>query len=451
MIALRLAALLIAVASISPSFAVTLPFQTTFNCAESHGYSATYGTGWQSGMNCDGMTGSLGSTCSPGDHPSWVISEANMPTGGGGRGLKVFVGGPNRNNGSGGIAIPLDATVQEFWIRLYMKYPLGMRSTIGGEDWGHKILWITGPPNLATILEPDPDGIKIWNQGQSSEIVKNTSWTWNQIWGHATPGSNLTADGLWHLWEMRVKYNDGSNNGIQQVWVDNVLRLDASNLNITTGGANHIRVHVNQAGVEGGVCVPIYFDDIAVSTTGRIGPLESTTYTVTPSSGANGSISPNTAQTVNSGSTTAFTVTPAGGYTASVGGTCGGSLVGTTYTTNAIVADCTVSATFLDVMLSVLSGLSPTGDQATPGTSIALALTTDENATCRYDLNGVSDYDLMSNYTTTGGTSHSATVTVRKGGVYEPTAKCRDAAGNTSASPAWRFAIPDDPKRRVLH
>ncbi len=72
----------------------------------------------------------------------------------------------------------------------------------------------------------------------------------------------------------------------------------------------------------------------------------STTYTVTPSAGANGTISPSTPQTVNSGSTTAFTVTPSGGYTTSVGGTCGGSLVGATYTTNAITANCTVSASF---------------------------------------------------------------------------------------------------------
>jgi hypothetical protein len=71
-----------------------------------------------------------------------------------------------------------------------------------------------------------------------------------------------------------------------------------------------------------------------------------TTHTVTPSAGPNGSISPNTPQTVNDGTTRQFTVTPNAGYSASVGGTCGGSLVGTTYTTNAITADCTVSATF---------------------------------------------------------------------------------------------------------
>ncbi len=70
------------------------------------------------------------------------------------------------------------------------------------------------------------------------------------------------------------------------------------------------------------------------------------THTVTPSAGANGSISPNTPQTVNYNGTMTFTVTPNTSYTASVGGTCGGALVGNSYTTNAITADCTVVASF---------------------------------------------------------------------------------------------------------
>jgi hypothetical protein len=69
-------------------------------------------------------------------------------------------------------------------------------------------------------------------------------------------------------------------------------------------------------------------------------------YTVTPSAGANGTISPNTAQTVAYNTNRTFTVTPNSGYSASVAGTCGGSLVGTTYTTNAITANCTVVASF---------------------------------------------------------------------------------------------------------
>jgi hypothetical protein len=72
------------------------------------------------------------------------------------------------------------------------------------------------------------------------------------------------------------------------------------------------------------------------------------TYTVTPSAGTNGTITPNTPQTVNSGSTTSFTITPNTGYqtVTPVGGTCGGTLTGNTYTTTAITAPCTVSPTF---------------------------------------------------------------------------------------------------------
>jgi len=70
------------------------------------------------------------------------------------------------------------------------------------------------------------------------------------------------------------------------------------------------------------------------------------TWTVTPLAGAHGGINPSTPQIVTHGTSTTFTITPNTGYRASVGGTCGGTLVDTTYTTNAITAACTVSATF---------------------------------------------------------------------------------------------------------
>ena len=68
-------------------------------------------------------------------------------------------------------------------------------------------------------------------------------------------------------------------------------------------------------------------------------------FTVTPS-GMNVTISPSSAQTVNSGETQAFTVTPSTGYTtsATVGGTCAaGSWSGSTYTTGSVTANCTVT------------------------------------------------------------------------------------------------------------
>jgi hypothetical protein len=73
------------------------------------------------------------------------------------------------------------------------------------------------------------------------------------------------------------------------------------------------------------------------------------TYTVTPSAGAGGSISPATAQSVSHGTSTSFTITPDSGYAIGTVTGCGGSLAGNTYTTGAITGSCSVSATFTGV------------------------------------------------------------------------------------------------------
>ncbi len=79
-------------------------------------------------------------------------------------------------------------------------------------------------------------------------------------------------------------------------------------------------------------------------------------YAVTPSAGPNGSISPNTPQTVNYDGTTSFTVTPYSGYYVSSVTGCGGTLSGSTYTTGPITASCTVSASFS--MIPPVAGFS---------------------------------------------------------------------------------------------
>lgn len=76
-------------------------------------------------------------------------------------------------------------------------------------------------------------------------------------------------------------------------------------------------------------------------------------YSVSPSAGANGTISPSAVQQVSAGGRATFTVTPANGYRAAVGGTCGGALSGTTYTTNPVNQNCTVQATFTLITYTV--------------------------------------------------------------------------------------------------
>src|SRR5262249_43507732 len=69
------------------------------------------------------------------------------------------------------------------------------------------------------------------------------------------------------------------------------------------------------------------------------------TYTVTDTAVANGTITP-ASQTINYNAMGSLTVTPNTGYHVDTVTGCGGTLSGSTFTTGAVTADCTVTATF---------------------------------------------------------------------------------------------------------
>lgn len=70
------------------------------------------------------------------------------------------------------------------------------------------------------------------------------------------------------------------------------------------------------------------------------------TWVVTPQAGPGGSLDPSTPQVVEDGDTISFDVVPDAGHVVQAVTGCGGTLVGLVYTTAAVTADCTVSATF---------------------------------------------------------------------------------------------------------
>lgn len=118
-------------------------------------------------------------------------------------------------------------------------------------------------------------------------------------------------------------------------------------------------------------------------------------YTVTPEAGAGGAISPATAQSVNHGTTTSFTVNPDAGYAIDQVSGCGGSLSNNTYTTGAITAACTVSATFVELDPLVLS--AEAGDSQ-------VTLSWNEIGADRYDLIYATDPDFdPANYSAYAG------------------------------------------------
>ncbi|MDV7393513.1 choice-of-anchor U domain-containing protein, partial [Arthrospira platensis SPKY1] len=74
-------------------------------------------------------------------------------------------------------------------------------------------------------------------------------------------------------------------------------------------------------------------------------------YTVTATADANGTIDP-ASRLVNHGEATSFTLQPNSGYRVATVTGCNGSRSGSTYTTGAITANCTVEATFAETAIA---------------------------------------------------------------------------------------------------
>lgn len=98
-----------------------------------------------------------------------------------------------------------------------------------------------------------------------------------------------------------------------------------------------------------------------------------TTYEVTATAGTGGTISP-ASVTVDSGGTTSFTVTPSSGYAISGVTGCGGTLSGDTYTTGAVTANCSVTASF--VAQYTVTAIAGTGGTISPSSALVNAADT---------------------------------------------------------------------------
>lgn len=146
----------------------------------------------------------------------------------------------------------------------------------------------------------------------------------------------------------------GYNSGSGTVSFSSVDVAYNGNYDFTVTASAAAHHHISSVAVTSGTCSVAQQSGNSMSATYRASSVTGAcqitatfaidTFTVTSTvSGANGTISPSVP--ADYGSTKEFTLTPDANYHSSASG-CNGSLVGNTYTTGAITADCTVTASF---------------------------------------------------------------------------------------------------------
>jgi len=149
---------------------------------------------------------------------------------------------------------------------------------------------------------------------------------------------------------------------------------------------------------------------------------------------------------------------------ATTSATVGNNTVTFYYLANSTYSNCTIKVTDaaenssntinipsftvnVDTTPPVRSNGSPNNGYTFPEgtTSVTISLQTDENATCKFQLNGNLDYDSLSNtFSITGNTTHSITLSGLTAGDEYAFVRCMDSAGNknTDSYTGIHFIIP---------
>lgn len=96
-----------------------------------------------------------------------------------------------------------------------------------------------------------------------------------------------------------------------------------------------------------------------------------------------------------------------------------------------------------DSTTPVRSAGSPSGSQSAGTTQVTLSLTTDESATCKYSTSAGTAYGLMTDtFLTTGGTSHSTTISgLSNGQSYNYYIRCTDGSNANSDDYTISFSV----------
>jgi hypothetical protein len=109
-------------------------------------------------------------------------------------------------------------------------------------------------------------------------------------------------------------------------------------------------------------------------------------------------------------------------------------------TPNSTATPCSGGTT--DTTPATVTITAPTGQLAANTTSTTLSVTTNEAASCAYSNTSGTAFASMTPFTTTGGTSHSTTLSgLTNGSSYTAYVKCEDTAGNISTDSSTSYSV----------
>jgi len=231
---------------------IDLPWSTTYECGDWNQYSDP--------LDCDGLTKAGAWTDSEG-HSEQITSDANNPTGNGGKGQRHWLG-DGTNNNSGGIRLQFNTAQTNFWMRWYVRWESGF-----GSFSQYKMLYIYPPSGTGAVFQPGYSGL-----GGIRLYSTKDSYTCTDCAYGATFYTNPSglSDGTWQLFEMHINVATG----VFQTWVNGTLVIDRSDVNYgSISSIDHITIGSNSKDISNGKSMYVDYDDIAVSNTGYIGPL----------------------------------------------------------------------------------------------------------------------------------------------------------------------------------
>jgi len=255
-----------------------LPWSTTYDCDDWSG--ATEGS---NPIDCDGLTYGLlpqEGNCTPEE----ITISANNPDGDGGKGqLHPYCDG-GTNNG-GGTIIAFSTPQPEIWVRTYIKYESGF--AFENDSPQTKIFYVYRERGQSEVVIPKWESTDTFLLGSSSDVVSFPGRGWETLNGGSV------GDGEWHYLEFHIKADTDGTDGVAEMWLDDLPVQAATNVDFGMAGyAGWIDMTIgsNTLTVIDGPWMS-YYDDIAISNTGYIGPLDASPTTREPFKGTlNGSI-----------------------------------------------------------------------------------------------------------------------------------------------------------------